>query len=77
VINFSGEGGDGRRWESHVLRTGKTRIKSVSKKTLQGREHLEEINNDRRIILKWILHKWDRRMVTGFTCPKTYHSQLL
>jgi hypothetical protein len=39
-----------------VIRTGKTRIKSVSRKTLQGREHLEDINNDKRIILKWILH---------------------
>jgi hypothetical protein len=60
-----------------VVCTGKTRIKSVSRKTLQGRENLENINNDRRIILKWNLHKWDRRMVTGFTCLKTYHSQLM
>jgi hypothetical protein len=29
-----------------VVRTGKTRIKSVSTKILQGREHLEDINND-------------------------------
>jgi len=50
-------GGGGRRLEGHVVCTGNTRIKSVSRKTLKGREHSEDINDDRRIILKWILYK--------------------
>ena len=56
-----------------MVHMGKTRIKSVSRKTLRGREHLEDINSDRSIILKWILYKRDRRMVTGLTCPEKYH----
>ena len=66
IFFFFGGGG-------HVALTGKTRIKNVSRKTLQWRENLEDMNNDRRIILKWSLHKWDRRMVTRFTCFETYH----
>jgi hypothetical protein len=30
-------------------------------KNLKGRDHLEEPGVDERIILKWILEKWDGR----------------
>jgi hypothetical protein len=35
-------------------------------RTLKGRDHLEDLCIDGRIILVWILEKWDVRMRTGF-----------
>jgi hypothetical protein len=32
------------------------------------RNHLEDIANDGRIIIKWIIKYWDERVYTGFIC---------
>jgi hypothetical protein len=38
---------------------------------VKKREHKEELCVDRRIILKWILKKWDGRTWTGLICLRT------
>jgi hypothetical protein len=32
----------------------------------EGRDHSEDLDIDRRIILEWILGKWGERLWTGF-----------
>jgi len=32
---------------------------------LEGRDHLEDLDVDGRIILEWMLGKYDRRVCTG------------
>ena len=36
-----------------------------------GRNHLEELDVDERIILKWIFKKWDEESWTGLLCLRT------
>jgi len=36
-------------------------------KNLMGRDHLEDIGIDGRVILEWILLKYSGRVWTGFT----------
>jgi hypothetical protein len=38
---------------------------------LTGRDYLKDLGKDRRIILKWILKKYDVRMWTGFISLST------
>ena len=38
---------------------------------LRERDNLEDLGTDRRIILKLMLTKWDRRRWTGFVWLKT------
>ena len=35
---------------------------------LRERDHLEDLEVHRRIVLKWILKKWDGEVWTGLTC---------
>jgi len=35
------------------------------------RDNLEDTDVDRRIILKWIFEKWQRRVRTGLICLRT------
>jgi hypothetical protein len=44
-----------RRWAVHVARMGKRCGEP------EGRDHLEDLGIDGRIILKWICMKWDVR----------------
>ena len=55
------------RWAEHVARTRERRgvYRAVVGK-LRERDHLEDPDVDRRIILKWIFRKWDVGVWTGF-----------
>jgi hypothetical protein len=50
----------------HVARIGEMRNAfKILVDNLKGRDHLEDLAVDGRIILKWILNKWGRRVCTG------------
>jgi hypothetical protein len=44
------------RWVEHVARMGETR-QNFSRKNQRGREHLEDLGVNGKIILEWILGK--------------------
>jgi hypothetical protein len=47
------------RWAGHVTCIGKMRNHTKFwLETLKGRDHLEDLGIDRKIILEWILGKW-------------------
>ena len=53
-------------WTGHVARMGKSRgAYKVLMGKREGRNHLEEPGADRRIILKWVLGKWEGWTWTG------------
>jgi hypothetical protein len=46
------------RWAGNVACMGETRnAYKILFKNLKGRDHLEDLGVDRRVILKWILRK--------------------
>jgi hypothetical protein len=47
-----------RRWAGHVAHMGTLRVHTkVWSETPKGRDQLEDLDSNGRIILKWILHK--------------------
>jgi hypothetical protein len=56
-------------WAGHVARREKLEIRTQFwSENLKGRDHLEDVGVDGRIILKWILRKWDVTVWTGCIC---------
>jgi hypothetical protein len=55
------------RWDRHVERITNTKMRTkLLLKNLNGRDHLEDIGSDARIILKLILWKQARRVQIGY-----------
>jgi len=48
----------------HVWKTGKLH-KGIWWGDLKGRDHLEDLGVDKRLITKWIFKKWDGEARTG------------
>jgi len=55
-----------KRLEGYVARMGDIRNTKSSLKNLKGRDHLEYLSVDGKIILKWIVGKPSVRMWTKF-----------
>jgi len=54
------------RWAEHVARKGERRVACrVWWGNQRERDHLEDPSVDGRIILKWIIKKWNGRVLTG------------
>jgi hypothetical protein len=54
-----------KKWAGHVARTADRRgTERVWVGIPEGRNHFEDLSIDRRIILKWILGKWDAEVWT-------------
>jgi hypothetical protein len=57
------------RWVGYIARKGETLNEyTFWSRNLKERCHLEDFAVDERIILKWILKEYDRRVRTGFIC---------
>jgi hypothetical protein len=54
------------RWAGHVERMGEEKgVYRVIGGNLRERDHWRDTGVDGRIILRWILRKWDVRLWTG------------
>ena len=54
------------RWAGRVARIGESRgVHRLWVGNLRERDHLEDPGVDGRLILRWILRKWDVRACTG------------
>jgi hypothetical protein len=55
------------RWAVHVAHTGEVRsVRIFWLQNLNGRDHLEELGVDGKIMLEFILWKWGERVWIGF-----------
>jgi hypothetical protein len=52
------------RWAGHVARMGREVITGFGLGNQRERDHLEDLNVDGRIILRWIIRKWDTEIWT-------------
>jgi hypothetical protein len=71
LFNFALEYDDGlklhrMKWMGHVARMVERRgVYKVLVGKPEGRNHLEDLGVDGRILLRWIFRKWDVRAWTG------------
>jgi len=57
------------RWAEHVARVGENRgVHRVLVRKPEGKNHLEDPGVDGRIILRWIIRKWNVRAWPGSSC---------
>jgi len=55
------------RWAGHVENMGGREVRTgFCWVDLRGGDHLQDLGRDGRIILKWILKKWNGNVWTGF-----------
>jgi hypothetical protein len=54
------------RWAEHVALIGETRnAYKISSEDLKRRDHSEDLDVDRKLILEWMLGKQDGKLWTG------------
>jgi len=51
-----------KRWTGHVIYGGKVRCIKGFSEDMMEKDHLEDLGEDRKLILKWTFKKWNRNI---------------